>query len=182
MAIEKWVPKENVSARKLNNNGLRRMDEADKTTVADEDRLSGDMIHNKTTKALERYQRGTGGTYITTEVSNFIVRNDTEIGIGSTKQTVGDEDFTNRKGLSNNRLIINVTYKQEVSVASEVEVVLTDGTTPVSDLLSLGSNGSPVKSVKQFVLDTTGYTLEVGLNLKVKIKNAIIYNYEVRGV
>ncbi len=180
MAITKWGVKELLTAVKMNNSTLRRATRAEQIAEIDANRLIGDMYHGSDDKALEIYQGGSGATFNLTEMSNFIFREPTEVGVGSSEQTIYDEEINNQKGVSNTRVFVFLDYIAEVSQAGDVNVTVTDGSSPVTVTDSFSSNPTPVRQFFKFVIDTSSFAIDDLLNIIVKATQANVKNVEMR--
>ncbi len=180
MAIIKWVIKELISSIKLNNFGLRRATTAEQAAILDTERLAGDLWHNSTDLALEMYQSGSGSTFDVTELSNFIFRSDVPIGVSTVEQTIYDEEINNMRGISNTRVYVNLDYLPEVSVAGDVNVTVTDGSSPVTVTDSFSSDPTPVIVFKRFVINTSSFSQEDILNIVIKATNCVVDHVEAR--
>ena len=178
----KWTIKELLTSVKLNQMGIRRMTDAEQIAIIDADRLAGDSFHNLDNKALQVYQSGTGSTFDITELTNFLFRDATNIGVTTPKSTVYDEQFVNVRGKLNMRVFVTLQYLQETNEAGEVEIVVTDGTTPVTVTDTLSSNPAPVKVYKTYIVDTTSFTEDDILNIQVKLTQVQVEFVEFRGV
>lgn len=182
MTIFKWLVKENILAQKLNNMGVRRATTAEQVAVADVDRKEGDLYVHTDKKTLQVYLSGTGGTFRKTELTNFIFKDQTDIGIGNTQIEVYDEEIINHVGKCNNKIFIDVRYLQYTSIASIIEAEVIDGVaSPVVSTLNLESTGSPVESTYTFELDVTSLAIDKPLNIHLDLKNINLYNIEIRG-
>ncbi len=182
MAIIKWGVKELLTALKMNNTTLRRATPAEQVAELDVNRLAGDLYHNSTDKMLEIYQGGAGSTFDITEITNFIFKSDLRIGIGAVEEKIWDIETHNMRGVSNNRIIVNIDYLAFVSLAGSVKVTVKDGTTPITVTDSFSSDPTPVDQFFRFVIDTTAYTIDDILNIKVLGTNVNINNVEMRCV
>lgn len=180
--VTKWSVKELLSAVKMNNFGIRRLTDSEELATLDSERLAGDVIFNSDNKAMHVYQSGTGSTFLLTELSNFLFRNSTQLGIGSSKLTVYDEPFVNTAGRFNRRVFVSVEYLPYVSLAGTVDAVVTDGSSPITVADAFSSNPTPVLIYKTLVVDTTSFTLDDILNIQLAVQNAEIQYVEFRGV
>ncbi len=180
MAITEWLVKELLTRVKMNNFGLRRASSSEQIAVIDVDRLAGDLYQNTDNKALQMYQSGSGATFKKTEYSNFIFRSSIEVGIGSVEKTIYDEETHNMEGVSNTRIMVFIDYLAEVSQAGSVKVTVTDGTTPITVTDSFSSDPTPVRQFFKFIIDTSAYTIDDLLNIKVLGTQVNINNVEMR--
>lgn len=177
-----WAVKELITAVKMNQTVVPKYTRAEQEAVLDANRLAGMVSYNKDKKALNVYQAGTGSTFNVTELSNFLYRNDVLVGIGSTLTTVHNEAFVNNQGKMNTRVFVIVEYLPYASLAYEVRGIVTDGVTPVNDEDTGTAGGAPSKVYKVFEIDTSSFTLDDILNVKLEVKNAEVQYVEFRGV
>ncbi len=177
----KWGIKELLTSVKLNQMGVRRLTPTEQQAILDIDRLEGDLSLNTTDKYLEMYRAGAGSTYEITRFTNFLWANKSQVGIGATKQTVHDEPFINTTGKFSNHTYVLVEYQAFVSVAGEVEAVVTDGSGPISDKDTFTSDPTPPVVYRTFDLDSSGFALDDILNIQLKVQNATIQYTEFRG-
>ncbi len=182
MAIVKWAVKELLTSLKLNNFGIRRASRAEQVAVIDVDRLAGDNYFGTDDKTPEIYQSGSGATFKRTQLSNMIFRNGVEVGAGASEKTLFDEEINNQDGISNTRVIVFLDYIAEVSQAGDVNVTVTDGSSPVTVTDSFSSNPTPVRQFFKFVIDTSSFAIDDLLNIVVKATQANIKNIEMRCV
>ncbi len=84
------------------------------------------------------------------------------------------------RGISNTRVYVNLDYLPEVSVAGDVNVTVTDGSSPVTVTDSFSSNPTPVVIFKKFVIDTTSFSQEDILNIVIKATNCVVDHVEAR--
>lgn len=171
MAIIKWAVKELLTSLKLNNFGVRRASRSEQIAVLDVDRLIGDIYQGTDDKALEMYQGGSGATFDLTEFSNFIFRSNVPMAVGSSEKTLYDEEINNMLGISNTRVFVSLDYLPAVSLAGDVNVTVTDGSSPVTVTDSFSSNPTPVDIFKKFVIDTSSFAKDDILDIVVKATN-----------
>ncbi len=182
MAITEWLVKELMTRVKMNNFGIRRASDSEQVAVLDVDRLAGDAYHNTDDKTLQVYQSGSGATFKKTQHSNFIFRSSIEVGVGASEKTIYDEEVNNMEGISNTRVIVTIDYLAEVSQAGDVNVTVTDGSSPVTVTDSFSSNPTPVRQFFKFVIDTSSFAIDDLLNIVVKGTQVNINNVEMRCV
>jgi len=180
--VTKWAVKELLTAVKMNQMGIRRITVAEQVAILDADRLVGDTFYQDDNNALQVYQSGLGATFDFTQLSNFLFRDKTQIGIGAIKATIYDEQFVNTKGKMNTRVFMSVEYLPYVSLAGEVEVIITDGVGPISAKDIFTADPTPTIVYKTFELITTTFTLDDVLNMQVLAQNAEVQYVEFRGI
>lgn len=181
MAVS-WAVKELLSAVKMNSFGNRRMTDAEQIAQIDSVRFVGDQYHNTSNKTLQIYHSGTGSTFDITELTNFLFRDETQFGIGSSKTKVYDEPFVNSKGKMNTSVFVYVEFLQYVSLAGTIDATLTDGSSPVTVTNGFSSDPTPVVIYKTFVLDATSFTLDDVLNVELELQNCEVRYVEIRSI
>lgn len=177
-----WAIKELITAVKMNQLSVPKYTEAEQQAILDINRLQGMPSFNKDKNTLDIYHRGTGSNFHVTRLTNFLFRDATQIGIGSSLQTVYDEAFINTQGKMNTNVYVTIEYLLEASQSYEITATATDGSSPDSDTISGTAGGAPTVQYKTFVLDTSGFTIDDIINIQLKVKNAQIQYVEFRGV
>lgn len=180
--VNKWIVKELLAAVKMNQLSIPKYSDAEQIAIIDGSRLAGMVSYNTDNKAIQIYQSGLTSTFNITELSNFLLRDDSNIGITTPKNTVYDEGFVNTRGRMNNKVFVSLEYLQEISIAGEIEIVVTDGVTPITNTDTLTSDASPIKKYKTYTIDTTSFALDKVLNIQVKLTQVSIEFTEFRGL
>ena len=180
--VTDWALKELLTKVKMNQLSIPKYSDAEQIAILDIERLAGMVNYNTDNKAVQVYQSGAGSTFDITELTNFLFRDITNIGITTPKSTVHDEEFVNTQGKLGTRVFVSLQFLQEVSVAGEVEIIVTDGTTPVTVTDTLSSNPAPVKVYKTYIMDTTSFAIDDVLNIQVKLTQVQIEFVEFRGI
>lgn len=178
----KWTIKELLASVKMNQLGISKYSITEQQAIADSERLAGMATYNTDDKSLEVYQGGTGSTFNITKLTNFLFRDKTNLGIGSSLTTVYDESFVNNQGKMNTRVFVIVEYLLEASQVFEITARVTDGVSPIVETISGTAGGSPVKTVKVFEMATTSFTIDDILDIELDLKNAQVEFVEFRGV
>ncbi len=180
--VVKWSVKELLSAVKMNSFGNRRMTDAEQIAQIDSVRFEGDQYHSSDHKTLQIYHSGDGSVFDITELTNFLFRDDTNLGIGSSKLVVYDEPFVNFNGKMNTRVFVTVAYLPYVSLAGTVDATVTDGSSPITVTGAFSSDPTPVELYKTFEVVTTSFTIDDILNVKLEVQNAEIQFVEFRSI
>ncbi len=181
MAIS-WAVKELLTAVKMNNFGVRRMSDAEQLATLNSARLLGDNYYNTDHKTLQIYQTGDDSNFDITQLSNFLYRDESQIGAGSSTQTLYDEAFINNQGKMNTRVFVLIEYLKETSQAWSIDAIVTDGSSPITTSISGGSDPSPVPIYDVLEINTTSFTIDDILNIKLDVNDAQIQFIEMRGV
>ncbi len=179
--VTDWQLKELLTADKQNQLGVPKYSVSEEQGILDSRRLVGMINYNTDDKRLQVYQNGNGSTFDKTILSNHLFRDPTNVGI-LTKQTVYDEYFVNTEGKMNTNIFVSMQYLQEVSIAGEIEIVVTDDVTPITETDTLASDGSPVKKYITYKVDTTSFNLDDVLRIQVKLTQVQIEFTEMRGI
>jgi len=179
--VTKWAVKELLTSDKMNKMTLRRGTDAEQVAIPDNERSAGDPWFNEDRTVLQIYHSGSGAVFKVSEITNLLYRQRAEIGIGATKKTVYDEPFVNTNGKFSNVVFITLEYTPFVSAAGEVEVIVTDGVTPVTSNVTFSSDPAPTTVKKTFILVTGSFTLDDTLNIQLLVQNASVKNVEFRG-
>lgn len=182
MAIIKWAVKELLTAIKMNNFGIRRASVSEQVATLDIERLSGDNYFNTDHKAPEIYQSGSGGTFKVTQLSNFIVRQEGSVGIAGTEKTILEEQVPNMRGISNTKIFATLKYLAEPNQAGSVKLTVTDGVTPVTDTAAFSSNPAPVDVYERLEVDTSSFTIDDILTIKILGTQVNISHIEIRSL
>ena len=177
-----WSAKELLAAVKMTQLSVPKYSVTEEQAIIDGQRLAGMINFNTDDKRLQVYQSGTGTTFDKTVLSNYLFRDKTNIGITTPKQTVYDEKFVNEEGKMNTSIFVSLEYLQETSIAGEIEIVLTDGVTPITNTDTLASDGSPVKKYITYELAATSFALDDVLQIQVKLTQVQIEFVEMRGI
>ncbi len=177
----KWSIKELLTALKMNFTVLRRMTRAEMTAQADTLRLAGDLYHNDTTLQLEQYRSGGGATWKLTKYSNSLFRETLEVGQGATIKEIFSEELLNADGLCNHKLLMQMQYKEFVSLAGKVDFKVTDGTTPKNTNTALSSNPTPVWTPLEVEIDIGSYAIDAEMTISIDIQNVNIKDVHIRG-
>jgi hypothetical protein len=160
---------------------VRRGSDSEQQAIPDNERSFGDPWVNTDRKVLQIYHSGSGANFKVSEISNLLFRSRSKIGIGSTKRTVYDEEFINTNGKLSNVVFVIVEYTPFTSAAGEVEAIVTDGSSPVSDKDTFSSDPTPTAVQKTFILESSGFTLDDILNIQLLVQNANVRFVEFRG-
>ena len=179
---DQWTVKELLASVKMNQLGNPKYSDAEQVAIIDASRLPGMVSYNTDDKSVNIYQSGTGSNFDITKLTNFLFRNSANVGVTSPKATVYDEGFINSRGKMENRVFVTLEYLQEVSIAGEIEIVVTDGSSPVTTTDTLSSDGAPVKKYITYIMDTTSFALNDQLDVQVKLTQVSVAFTEIRGV
>ena len=177
----KWEVKELLSAVKMNSLGVPQYSDSEQIGIVDTGRLKGMTMYNTDHETLQVYQGGNGSVFSKTILSNYLFRDKTNLGI-FTKKTVYDEHFVNTEGKMNTRVFVAMEYLQEISIAGEIEIIVTNGSSPVNASIGLISQVSPVKRYIEFELDTTSFSLDDVLRVQVNLTQVQVEFVEMRGI
>ena len=181
MAI-KWAIKELLTAVKMNNTTIRRMSDAEQIASLNSERLAGDLIENTDHKTLQKYNSGASSIFNVTEFSNFLFRDESQIGAGSSTLTLYNEAFINNQGKMNTRVFVLIEYLKETSQAGSIDAIVTDGSSPITTNINWSSDPSPVLTYVVMEVVTTSFAIDDILNIKLDVNDAQIQYIEMRGV
>ena len=180
MTLIDWDKKELLSSDKMNKMTVRRGTNADQKSVPDHERSEGDPWFNTQRNAYQIYLRGSGNTFIVSEITNQIFRQEAKIGVGGTKKTIVDERFINSLGKMNSVVLFSCEYSKR-SDAGVIEVIVTDGSSPVSKETNFAGSSVDNKTIVESILLTENFDIDAELNFRVEVKNIDIKNIEFRG-
>ena len=177
-----WQLKELLTADKQNQLGVPKYSVAEEIVILDSRRLAGMINFNTDNKKLQIYQSGNGATFDKTELSNFLFRDDTNIGITTPQQKVYEPSFVNTEGKMNSRVFITLRYLQETSIAGEIKVTLDHSGTNIVNTDTLSSNGSPTLQEITYELDSSTIALDDLVSIWVEILQVQIQYIEIRSI
>ena len=176
-----WAVKELITALKFNYTALRRMTRSEMTAQVDSFRLAGDLYHNDTSLQLEQYRSGNGATWKLTKYSNSLFRETIEVGQGATIKEIFSEELLNAEGLCNHRLLMQMQYKEFVSLVGKIDFKVTDGTTAKNTNTALSSNPTPVWTPLEVEIDIGSYAIDAEMTISIDIQNVNIKDLHIRG-
>jgi len=180
--VTNWSLKELLASVKMNQLGVSKYSSTEQIAIIDSQRLVGMVTYNTDNKAMQIYQSGVGATFNITELTNFLFKNNVNLGITIPKQTVYNESFVNTKGKMNISVFVSLQFLQEVSIAGEIQIVVTDGITPVTVTDSLSSTATPTKIYRTYAVATTSFAIDTVLQIQVKLTQVQIEFVEMRGI
>lgn len=177
-----WGVKELLESVKGNQLGVPKYSDAEQIAIIDASRLTGMINYNTDSDALEIYQSGIGSTFDVTRLSNFLYREETQIGITTPKQVTNTAKFVNSRGKMNHKLLVILEFLQEVSIAGEIEIIVTDGVSPITQTNVLSSDATPTDTPVTYVVDTSSFVEDVELVVTISQLQVAVQYLELRGL
>ena len=177
-----WTVKELLAAVKMNQLGVPKYTAAEAVAILDLSRAAGMINYNTENKTVQIYQSGNGSVFDITRLSNLLHRDATNIGITTPKAVTHDESFVNVRGLMNTSLFVTMEYLQETSIAGEIEIIVTDGVSPITNTDTLSSDGAPVKKYIEYTIDTTSFAEDDVLQVTIGLTQVSVAMVELRGI